>query len=142
MLDSADLPEGTDLFVSVRCANRMGLDAVSDNTNFIELDTALPHAGEIFLSSRRRLCALFSRYHALTFSSHLTSLHLTPSSPIIWALTLASGPRSLVRYHMGAHPRARPRPRPRLYPRQARSGCQNAGWRKTVCGTVRSQRTC
>ena len=47
MLASAALAESVELFVSVRCVNRMGLDADSDNTNFIELGTALRRAGEI-----------------------------------------------------------------------------------------------
>ena len=127
MLDSADLPESTDLFVSVRCANRMGLDAVSDNTNFIELDTALPHAGEIFLSSRRRLCALShaimlspsqvisrpytSRPRPLSYGRSPSRPALVPSCAIIWALTLAPGlapaPASaLVRRDLAARMRA------------------------------------
>ena len=47
MLALAALAESVELFVSVRCVNRMGLDADSNNSNFIELDTALRHAGEI-----------------------------------------------------------------------------------------------
>lgn len=47
MLASLTLAESVELFVSVRCVNRMGLSTDSDDTMFIELDMALRHAGEI-----------------------------------------------------------------------------------------------
>lgn len=47
MLASLTLAESVELFVSVRCVNRMGLSTNSDDTRFIELDMALRHAGEI-----------------------------------------------------------------------------------------------
>ena len=47
MLASLTLVESVELFVSVRCVNRMGLSTNSDDTRFIELDMALRHAGEI-----------------------------------------------------------------------------------------------
>ena len=47
MLASLTLAESVELFVSVRCVNRMGLSTDSDNTKFMELDMAQRHAGEI-----------------------------------------------------------------------------------------------
>jgi len=47
MLASLALAESVELFVSVRCVNRMGLSTDSDNTKFMELDMAKRHAGEI-----------------------------------------------------------------------------------------------
>ena len=45
MLASVPLAESAELFVSVRCVNRMGLEA--ETASVIELDTAPRHAGEI-----------------------------------------------------------------------------------------------
>jgi hypothetical protein len=47
MLASLALAESVEFFVSVRCVNRMELSTDSDNTNFMKLDSALRHAGEI-----------------------------------------------------------------------------------------------
>ena len=44
MLASIALAESSELLVSLRCVNRMGLGAVS--AKFVELDTALRQAGE------------------------------------------------------------------------------------------------
>ena len=47
MLASVPLAASAELFVSVRCVNRMGLEA--ETASFLELDTALRRAGELDL---------------------------------------------------------------------------------------------
>ena len=66
MLASVALPESTKLFVSARCVNRMGLGTSSDNTNFTQLDTALPLAGELTSSRRCPFTPMLTRSYALT----------------------------------------------------------------------------
>eukprot|EP00964_Phaeocystis_antarctica_P040209 scaffold22990_cov82-Phaeocystis_antarctica.AAC.2 len=68
MLASVALPESAKVFVTARCVNRMGLGTSSDNTNFTQLDTALPLAGELTSSRRRQFTPTLTRAYALTLS--------------------------------------------------------------------------
>ena len=65
MLASVPLATSAELFVSVRCVNRMGLEA--ETASFLELGTALRRAGELDLmpiGKAQALCS-FSRTRTL-----------------------------------------------------------------------------